>query len=81
MVVNGMLGHTWAIILIVIGLLSGSLSGLRELQVMYAPAKATDKRVFWGWVRIAFVVAAVLLWWDEHSKVKQLPLDLNQRSK
>jgi hypothetical protein len=39
---------------------------------MYAPAKASEKRVFWAWVRIAFIVAAVLLWWDEHSKVKQL---------
>ncbi len=72
MPVTGMLGHTLAVILLVVGLLSGTFAVLRELQVMYAPAKATEKRVFWAWVRIAFIVAAVLLWWDEHSKVKQL---------
>ncbi len=43
---------------------------------MYVPAKANERRVFWAWVRIAFVVAIVLLWWDEHSKVKQLNAQL-----
>jgi len=72
MPVTGFLSHTWAIVAIVIGLLSGALSVLREFQVMYFPPKAESKRVFWGWVRIAFVAAAILLWLDEHSKVKQL---------
>jgi hypothetical protein len=39
---------------------------------MYRPAIADSKRVFWGFVWIAFVVSAVLLWFDEHSKVAQL---------
>ncbi len=39
---------------------------------MYLPARADDKRVFWGFVRVAFVIAAVLLWSDEHDKVTQL---------
>jgi hypothetical protein len=72
MPVTGMLGHSLAVILVVVGLLSGTLSVLRELQIMYAPAKASERRTFWGWVRLAFVVAAILLWYDEHSKVKQL---------
>lgn len=46
---------------------------------MYAPTKAGEKRTFWAWVRIAFIVAAVLLWWDEHSKVKQLTSQLSSK--
>ncbi len=38
---------------------------------MYAPSKIGDKRTFWGFVRIAFVIAAVLLYLDEHTKVTQ----------
>jgi hypothetical protein len=72
MAVTGILGHTWAIVLVVVGLLSGALALLREMQLMYFPPKAGERSVFWSWVRIAFIVAAVLLWWDEHSKVKQL---------
>ncbi len=78
MPVTGMLGHTLAVILVVIGLLSGALAVLREVQLMYAPAKAGERRVFWAWVRIAFIVAAVLLWWDEHSKVQQLSAATSQ---
>jgi hypothetical protein len=74
--VTGIFGHTLAVIIVVVGLLSGSLSVLRELQVMYAPTKASERQVFWSWVRIAFVVAAVLLWWDERSKVRQLTSQL-----
>ena len=74
---SGILNQTFAIILVVVGLLSGSLSVLREIQLMYLPAKATDQRIFWAWVRIAFVIAAVLLWVDEHSKVGQLSTELS----
>jgi hypothetical protein len=69
---SGFLGHSVTIVVIVIGLLSGILSVVREIQIMYYPAKADDKKVFWAFVRIAFVVAAVLLWSDEHEKVVQL---------
>jgi hypothetical protein len=68
----GFLDHTITIILIVIGLLSGVLSVLREVQSMYFPAKAAEGKVFFVFVRIAFVIAAVLLWSDEHQKVVQL---------
>jgi len=39
---------------------------------MYHPAAAESKRIFWCFVRIAFVISAVLLWSDEHDKVTQL---------
>jgi len=68
----GLLNHTVAIILLVIGLLSGAFAVFREIQLMYFPAKATERKVFWGFVRIAFVIAAALLWFDEHTKVEQL---------
>jgi hypothetical protein len=68
----GFLGHTWEIVLIVVGLLSGAISVLREVQLMYFPAKAEGKKLFWGFARIAFVIAAILLWSNEHDKVSQL---------
>ena len=69
---SGFLNPTLAVVVIVIALLSGVLSIIREGQLMYAPAKAADKKVFWGWVRIAFILAACLSWWNEHSKVGEL---------
>lgn len=72
MPITGFLSHTWAVVVIVFGLLSGTISVLREVQLMYFPPKTTTRRTFWSWVRIAFVVAVVLLWLDERSKVNQL---------
>ena len=39
---------------------------------MYAPPRTAQRQTFWAFVRIAFVVAAVLLWFDEHAKVVRL---------
>jgi hypothetical protein len=72
MSITGFLGNAWAIFAIIIALLSGVLAVLREIQLMYVPAKANDKKTFWAFARIAFVLAAVLLYLDEQSKVKQL---------
>src|SRR5438105_15767297 len=72
--VNGILPHLLAVIFIVVGLLSGVLSIVREIQQMYWPATAQSPRVFWAFVRIAFVLAAVILWLDEHSKVVTGPI-------
>jgi len=47
---------------------------------MYFPAKATQKRVFWGFFRIAFVISAVLLWSNERSKVTSLTKQLEEPS-
>src|SRR5262249_14820130 len=68
---------TISYLLLVVALLSGPLAIAREIQLMYAPAKAEQKRAFWSLVRIAFVLAAVLLYFDEHSKVAQLTKELN----
>jgi hypothetical protein len=56
-------------VLLIIGLLSGVLAVFREVQMMYFPPKLTDKKIFWGYVRIAFVISMVLLLWDEHTKI------------
>jgi hypothetical protein len=69
---TGIMNHTVNLLLVVIGLLSGVLSVLREIQEMYLPPKIPKKKHFWAVVRIAFVIAAVVLWCDEHAKVLQL---------
>jgi hypothetical protein len=68
----GFLNHAWVVFAVIVGLLSGVLAVVREVQIMYLPAKAADKKVFWGFVRIAFVVALVVLLWNEHDKVNEL---------
>lgn len=74
MEVSGILPHLLAVILLIIGLLTGVLSVAREIQQMYWPAAAQSRKVFWGWVRVAFVFALVILWFDEHSKVVTGPI-------
>src|ERR1039457_6354973 len=70
--VVGFFGNTVFIIVLIVGLLTGALSILREVQIMYWPTALPPKPLFWSFVRIAFVIAAALLWWDEHQKVLQL---------
>jgi hypothetical protein len=72
MPVIGFLGPAMAVAVLVIALLSGALSVLREFLTMYYPSKLDEKKTFWAWSRIAFVVAAVLLWTNERHKVNQL---------
>jgi hypothetical protein len=76
--VSGFLGSTFFVVLLVLGLISGSLSVLREVQLMYFPAKAKERSVFWAWVRIAVVIAAIILWTNEHSKVSELSKQLEE---
>jgi hypothetical protein len=68
----GFLNPTVAVALILVGLLSGVLAIVRDVQLMYFPAKVEDRKVFWAFVRIAFVLSAIFLWCDEHNKVMQL---------
>lgn len=72
MQVAGFLSHTGALICLVVALLSGVLAVFREVQMMYFPPKSPNKKVFWAFVRIAFGIALVLLYADEHTKVSQL---------
>jgi hypothetical protein len=51
---------------IMIGLMSGILSILREFLLFMAPDKVQEKPVFWASVRIAFVLSLIAAWWIEH---------------
>ena len=70
-------GGTVELLLLVIGLISGVLSILRDLQMMYNPAQADPKRVYWGWVRIAFIISAGLVWYNAFSSMKGREADLH----
>lgn len=72
-------GSILELVLIVVALLSGALSIVRDLQKMYSPARTDDKRLFWGWVRIAFVISAVLVWWNAFSSMKGREQDLHEK--
>jgi len=73
--VVGFLGQTFKIVLLAITALTGVLSVLREFQVMYLPAAAGKQKMLWGFVRVAFVIAAFLAYADEHQKVSDLSRD------
>jgi hypothetical protein len=75
----GFLGQVIGVIFLAVGLLSGALSIIREVQLMYRPAAADRKRVFWAFVRIAFVISAVILLANEHSKVRSLQAGLSKK--
>jgi len=53
------------IVLMVIALMSGILSLLREGLQITNPAKYQEKSLFSACLYIAFMVAMVLLWWEE----------------
>jgi hypothetical protein len=70
--VGGFLGSTAGVIVWIVVLLTGALAIVREVQIMYWPTALPPRRIFWSFVRIAFVIAAALLWSDEHQRVTQL---------
>jgi hypothetical protein len=76
----GFLSYTFVVIFIVIGLLSGVLSLVREVQIMYLPAKASKRKMLWAFVRIATILSFVILWANEHDKVAQLSRAASLRS-
>ena len=48
---------------------------------MYFPPKEKDQaKTFAAWVRVAFVVAFVLLWYNEHVKVNELSKQLDTKA-
>jgi len=63
------------VVLLVVALMSGILSVIREWALIHASDKVNEKRLFWGCVRIAFVISAITLWAVEHSSV----IELNKR--
>lgn len=54
------------IVLLAVALMSGILSIIREGILIYNPTKIDQKRIFWGCMRIAFIISALLLWGLEH---------------
>jgi hypothetical protein len=72
-------GGILEILLLVVGLISGALSVARDFQRMYSPARTDEKRVYWGWVRIAFVISAGLVWYNAFSSMKGRERDLHAK--
>jgi hypothetical protein len=63
------------VFLLMVALMSGILSIIREWALIHGSNKVDEKRLFWGCVRIAFVISSIALWGLEHSTV----VDLNKR--
>ncbi|MGA2022796.1 MAG: hypothetical protein ABSH02_19550 [Candidatus Sulfotelmatobacter sp.] len=57
------------VVLLVISLMSGILSLIREAVLIRQPEKAKDHYLLWRCVFIAFIVSSLWLWMDEHSKL------------
>ncbi len=52
---------------------------LRDIQGMYAPPPlGNEKRVFWAFVRIAFVISACVLWYAAFGSMKGREADLHK---
>jgi hypothetical protein len=68
----GFLGNVWVLVFTIIGVLSGIVWVVREGVMIYYPEQANRRYAFWAFVRIAFVIAVVMMWLNEHSKVTQL---------
>ena len=77
----GILNTFWLVALAIVALLSGGLSVIREVQMMYFPPRAARNTVFWAFVRIALAVALGMLFYNEKTKVKELQNVLDQKAK
>jgi hypothetical protein len=60
----------------VVGLMSGPLSLVRELYLIYNPNAIQSAALFWHCVWIAFILSAVLVWIAEYKGPKLLKLRL-----
>jgi hypothetical protein len=67
---SGIFGGILGVLLLAFGLLTGILALAREVQLMYRPAAVESRRLFWVFVRIAFVMSVGWLWWNEHARVE-----------
>jgi hypothetical protein len=59
----------FSVFLLMVALMSGILSLIREWALIHSPDKINEKRLFWGCVRIAFVASAITVWGIEHHDV------------
>lgn len=60
-----------------VGIVSGIGSIIRDVLDTYRPTadQKLSKRRFWAIVRIAFLIAAILVWYAEHQKVIKLTIE------
>jgi hypothetical protein len=57
------------IVLLIITLMSGIFSLVREVVVIKHPERANDTHLFWRCIFVTFIISSVWLWADEHSKL------------
>ncbi|MFL6388688.1 MAG: hypothetical protein ACJ71U_14490 [Terriglobales bacterium] len=65
------------IVLGVVALMSGILSIVREILLIYFPAQTQQRPLFWGCVRIAFILSALLALYGAYQRGEDLQRDLN----
>lgn len=61
----GNLRAFWGVLITVVALMSGILSIVQEILQFVDPAKFPEKPVFFASLRVAFLVAIGLMWWQE----------------
>lgn len=62
------LRHAITIVTVVVALMSGILSLLREFLLFQYPTKFQESPLFWACLRIAFGVSLLALWYEERKK-------------
>jgi hypothetical protein len=67
------------LVALVVALLSGPLSIVRDLILAYRPEQTKSERrsTSWAWVRIAFVISAFVAWYGVHSQLTATKEQLN----
>jgi hypothetical protein len=64
------------IVAFVVGLMSGPLSLVRELYLIYNPNAIQSAALFWHCVWIAFILSAVLVWIAEYKRAEALEAEI-----
>jgi hypothetical protein len=59
-----------------VGLMTGPLSFVREVLVIYSPSHSQSASVFWRWVWIAFVLSSFTAWIAEYRRSESLKNEL-----
>jgi len=60
--------HAFAVVVLVVALMSGILSLIREFLLFQYPNKFQEPPLFWGCLRIAFGISLVFFWYEERRK-------------
>lgn len=59
-----------------VALMSGVLSILRELTLIYFPNQVNQRPLFWHCVIIAFIVSMGIIWWQQSKVIETLTSEL-----